>query len=313
MHILITGGSGYIGSVLVRKLYESTLPISKITVYDNLMYKQVSVSQFCYRNDFEFVKGDVNDYAQFERYVKSADVIIPLAAFVGFPSCDANKEGATKTNFDQIKRIVSMLKSNQKLIYPNTDSAYGITEGICTEETPLNPTSHYGIVKTQAEHVVLNGAYGVVLRLATVFGVSPRMRLDLLVNDFTYKAMTDGYIILFEKTFKRNVVHVQDVAKAFVFTIENYDKMNNQVFNVGMSDTNITKLELCERIKKYIPKFIWSVAEFSNDPDKRNYAVSSAKLEGLGWKCDFSLDNGIQELIKAYSIIIHSNRNYTNL
>jgi nucleoside-diphosphate-sugar epimerase len=313
MKILITGGAGYIGSMLVRKLYESDVQFEKITVYDNLMYRQVSLGEFCYRKNFEFVKGDVRHQSELYPHLQSADVIIPLAAIVGLPACKQDEEAATRINFEQIKFIVDNTSVAQKIIYPNTDSAYGLTDSFCTEETPLMPTSHYGIVKTKSETYLRQANRGITLRLATVFGVSSRMRLDLLVNDFTYKALTDGYIVLFEKNFKRNFVHVQDVASAFVFAVKNYESMQNDVFNVGLTSANMTKLEVCQKIKEQIPKFVIQIDEFSNDPDQRNYVVSNAKLESRGWNCNLSIENGIEELMKAYRLIIHSNRKYTNL
>ena len=315
MNILITGGAGYIGSMLVRKLYESNLEFDKVTVFDNLMYKQVSLAQYCHRDDFDFIKGDVRREEEFLPLLKEADVIIPLAAYVGFPACDRNYDEATQVNHGQIEFILKNTTKEQKIVYPNTDSAYGKTTGsdLCTEDTPLVPTSHYGRLKTDGEKAILDAGHGVVLRLATVFGVSPRMRLDLLINDFTYKAVNDGYIVLFESSFQRNFIHVQDVANAFVFAIENYNKMEGDVFNTGLTSGNMSKMELCHKIKEYVPNFIINQEEFASDPDERNYIVSNAKLENLGWKCDFSVDDGIKELIKAYRMITHSNRKYTNL
>lgn len=316
MNILITGGAGYIGSMLVRKLYESDLDFNKITVFDNLMYKQVSLASYCHRNDFEIIKGDVRKEEEFLPLLKEADVIVPLAAYVGFPACDRYHNEATQVNLGQIEFILNNTSKDQKIVYPNTDSAYGKTPGadLCTEETPLCPTSHYGRLKTDGEKAILDAGHGVVLRLATVFGVSPRMRLDLLINDFTYKAVNDGYIVLFESSFQRNFIHVQDVANAFVFAIDNYKSMEGDVFNTGLTSGNMSKMELCEKIKGYIPKFIIHQEEFATDPDERNYIVSNAKLEGLGWECEFTVDDGIRELIKAYKMITHdNNRKYTNL
>lgn len=316
MKILITGAAGYVGSMLIQKLYESDLEIEQIVAFDNLMYRQVSLTQFCHHANFKFVKGDVRHQDEFLPLVQEADAIIPLAAYVGFPACDRDTEAATKVNFEQIQFIIKNTSRNQKIILPNTDSAYGATDGneFCTEDTPLAPTSHYGLTKTQAEYALRDSGRGIVLRLATVFGVSPRMRLDLLINDFTFKAVTDGYVLLFERHFKRNFVHVQDVASAFIFMLKNYDKYNSQIFNVGNTAANMSKLELCETIKRHIPKFLIKFEEFNEDPDKRNYIVSNAKLEKEGWKCDFSVDEGIDELIKSYHMITHrGRRNYTNL
>jgi nucleoside-diphosphate-sugar epimerase len=316
MNILITGGAGYVGSMLIQKIFESDIEFDKLTVLDNLMYRQTSLTQFCYHDKFEFIQGDVRHREEFLPLVQKADVIIPLAAYVGFPACDRDVEAATKVNFEQIKFIIENTSRDQKIIYPNTDSAYGQTDGgeYCTEETPLVPTSHYGRTKTQSEYALRDANRGIVLRLATVFGIAPRIRLDLLINDFTFKAVTDGYIVLFERHFKRNFVHVQDVATAFIFMLKNYEKYNGEVFNVGNTEANMTKLELCETIQKHVPKFSINVEEFNTDPDKRNYVVDNSKLENEGWSCEFSVDDGIRELIKAYRMIIHNKRkSYTNL
>ncbi len=316
MKILISGACGYVGSTLCRHLLESNLSIEKLTAYDNLLYKQTSLLHLCYKKNFEFVHDDVRNHEVFLKYLKEADVVIPLAAFVGFPICEREKYLATQVNYEQIKFIVDNTSKNQKIIFPNTNSGYGIGENniYCDEKTTLNPISHYGIVKTMAERDLMNTGRAVSLRLATVFGVSPRMRLDLLVNDFTYKAISDGYIVLFEKDFKRNYIHVQDVAKTFIFMLENYDKVEGEVFNVGLSDANLSKLELAETIKKFVPDFIIQTNEFKQDPDKRNYIVSNKKIESFGWKPDFSLEDGIQELLKAYKMILHDSRGkYTNL
>jgi nucleoside-diphosphate-sugar epimerase len=280
------------------------------------MYRQTSLTDFCYHKNFEFIKGDVRDKDKFLPLIQTADCIIPLAAFVGFPACDGDRNGSLNTNFGQIEFIVQNTSRSQQILYPNTDSAYGCTLGdeLCTEETPLIPTSHYGQTKTIAEYCMRDAQKGIIFRLATVFGVSARMRLDLLINDFVYKAITDGYIVLFEKNFKRNFCHVQDVAEAFLFGIKNYGTMQNNVYNVGNTEANMTKFELCELIQKIMPRFIVKVEDFATDPDKRNYQVSNAKLENLGWGCNFSVEDGIKELIKCYEMLIHQNRrHYTNL
>ena len=315
---MITGGAGYLGSILTERLLKF-LDIHKfldghIVVYDNLLYRQESIAPLCRNARLEFVHGDVRNTDLLRSYVERSDIILPLAAIVGAPACDRDPTLATQIIYDQIKFIVDNTSKDQRIILPNTNSGYGVnTNGVCTEESPLCPISHYGREKVRAEQTLLESGNGISLRLATVFGVSPRMRTDLLVNDFVYKAVTNGYIVLFEKDFKRNFIHVQDVAQAFLFMVSNYDKANGNVFNVGMSDANISKWELCQKIKEYIPHFSIQADEITQDPDKRNYIVSNEKIERMGWKPKHSLDDGIQELIKAYRILVHSNRKYTNL
>jgi nucleoside-diphosphate-sugar epimerase len=247
--------------------------------------------------------------------VKKADVIIPLACIVGMPACKKYPELTKTTNQDAIEWLTKVTTDDQKIIFPTTNSGYGIgQDGIhCTEETPLNPISLYGTTKSLAEKSLLSRGNAVTLRLATVFGISARMRLDLLVNDFTYKAYKDRYIVLFESHFKRNFIHIRDIAYTFSFVIENWDKMKGNTYNVGLSSANISKRELCDTIKKFVPDFYTTESDINEDPDKRNYIVSNSKLESLGWFPKFTLEDGIQELLKAYPIIENSNNNFTNL
>jgi len=304
MNVLITGGAGYLGSVLIERLFNNG-GVTKLTVYDNLMYNQTSLIHYSWRKNFEFVYGDVRDQEKLSKYVDEADVIIPLAAIVGFPACDRDKDLATAVNYTQVKFICNRIKNtNKKIIYPNTNSGYGIGEnGECTEDSPLNPISHYGVTKVNAEREVLNYG-GISIRLATVFGSSPRMRMDLLVNEFVYKALTDKYITIFEKNFIRNYIHIRDVANTFVYMIENYEKLKGDVFNVGLSNANLSKQQLVEKIKEYVPDFAITYSDYYEDPDKRDYIVSNAKLESLGWTPQYSIDDGIVELIKTYKILI---------
>lgn len=311
MRVLITGGAGYLGSVLTEKLLLSGYTV---TVLDNLLYKQQSLLHLFKYENFTFVHGDVNDNNELLNQVVDHEVIIPLAAVVGMPACEKYPDLAIKTNFEQIKTIVDVLNDKQKLIMPNTNSQYGSSESIITEESPFKPLSLYAETKCKAEDYVLQNKNGIILRLATVFGVSPRMRLDLLVNDFVYKAYTDEYIVLFESHFKRNYIHVQDIAYTFQFMIENYDRCCGQVYNVGLSDANFSKLELARRIQEQIPNLVIIENEFKQDLDKRNYVVSNTKIENLGWKPKFSLDYGIGQLIRSYAIILpYNNRSFTNL
>lgn len=313
VNILVTGGAGYIGSVLIETLLD-VYQNANVIVYDNLLHRQESIAPLCFDKKLQFVHGDVRDQSLFKKHLDEADIIVPLAAIVGAPACDKDKKLATEIIFEQVKFIVENTSKNQCIVLPNTNSGYGVNDnGICTEKSPLNPVSHYGIEKVRAEECLLNSGNGISLRLATVFGVSPRMRIDLLVNDFTYKAMHDGYIVLFEKDFNRNFIHVRDVASAFTFMITKYTRANGQIFNVGLSDANISKWNLCQKIKQYVPKFSIQVDEFAKDPDQRNYIVSNEKIESMGWRPQYSLDDGIQELVKAYKILMHSNRKYTNL
>ena len=309
--VLITGGAGYLGSTLAKVLLNEGY---KVTVIDNLMYKQISLLHLCSNNKFNFIEQDVTDFDLLKDTIKNYDIIIPLAAIVGAPACERNKELATKVNFEHIKCIVDNLKDNQKLIMPNTNSQYGSSTEIITEESPFNPLSHYAVTKCNAEDYILNNRNGICLRLATLFGPSSRMRTDLLVNDFVHKTIVDGYLILFQSHFKRNYIHVMDVANTFLFCIENYEKMNNDVYNVGLSDANLSKMELAQKIKEYFPQLVIKEDDYKSDFDNRNYIVSNEKLESFGWKPTYSIDDGILELMSAYKMIIkHNNRNFTNL
>jgi nucleoside-diphosphate-sugar epimerase len=311
VNVLITGGAGYLGSTLTEHLLTNGY---NVTVLDNLMYDQVTLLHLFKRDGFKFELGDVRDKVLLQKLVGEHDVIIPLAAIVGMPACKANPELTVAVNYQQVADIVEVLRDDQKLILPNTNSQYGSSDSIITEESPFNPLSLYATTKCDAENAMLAKGNGVSLRLATVFGVSPRMRLDLLVNDFTYKSVVDGYLVLFEAHFKRNYIHVQDIARTFQFIIENYENCKGQAFNVGLSTANLSKLELAETIKKYIPSLVIKQDDFKEDFDKRNYIVSNEKLEALGWKPIYDLDYGIKQLIEAYKVIINKqNQNFTNL
>ena len=311
MKVLITGGAGYLGSNLTRHLLEAGY---SVTVLDNLMYDQVTLLHLFGNPKFQFELGDVRDKKLLQELVGLNDVIIPLAAIVGMPACKANPELTVAVNYQQVADIVEVLRDDQKLILPNTNSQYGSSDSIITEESPFNPLSLYAKTKCDAENIMLANGNGVSLRLATVFGVSPRMRTDLLVNDFVYKSIVDGYLVLFEAHFKRNYIHVQDIARTFQFIIENYDKCKGQAFNVGLSTANLSKLELAEKIKSHIPSLVIKQDDFKEDFDKRNYIVSNEKLESLGWKPIYDLDYGIKQLMSAYKIVINkNNQNFTNL
>ena len=311
VNVLITGGAGYLGSTLTEHLLTNGY---NVTVLDNLMYDQVTLLHLFKRDGFKFELGDVRDKVLLQKLVGEHDVIIPLAAIVGMPACKANPELTVAVNYQQVTDVLEVLRDDQKLILPNTNSQYGSSDSIITEESPFNPLSLYATTKCDAENAMLAKGNGVSLRLATVFGVSPRMRLDLLVNDFTYKSVVDGYLVLFEAHFKRNYIHVQDIARTFQFIIENYDKCKGHAFNVGLSTANLSKLELAETIKKYIPSLVIKQDDFKEDFDKRNYIVSNEKLEALGWKPIYDLDYGIKQLMSAYKIVINkNNQNFTNL
>tara|TARA_R110000822_G_scaffold63948_3_gene157297 strand:+ start:1048 stop:1983 length:936 start_codon:yes stop_codon:yes gene_type:complete len=311
MKILITGGAGYLGSVLTEVLLNKGY---QVTVIDNLIYKQTSVAPFSYHPNFDFILGDVTNESLLKSLVEKHDVIIPLAAIVGMPACKAQPELTVKVNFEQVKNITKWITKDQMLLVPNTNSQYGSSTEIITEDSPFKPLSLYAETKCDAEKAVLDSGNGIALRLATVFGMSYRMRMDLLVNDFVYKALTDGYLVLFESHFIRNYIHIRDIANTFLFMIENYEKCNNNAFNVGLTSANCTKLELAETIQKYVPDLVIVQNNFKQDFDQRNYIVSNAKLENKGWVPTFTLDKGIQELIKGYqSITKFKNKDFTNL
>jgi nucleoside-diphosphate-sugar epimerase len=309
--VLITGGAGYLGSVLTEVLLNKGY---QVTIIDNLLYKQTSVAPFSHNKHFNFILGDVTIESTLKPLVESHDIIIPLAAIVGMPACKANPEMTIKVNYEQIKNVVKWATKNQIILLPNTNSQYGSSTEIITEESPFKPLSLYAETKCDAEKALLDSGNGIAMRLATVFGMSYRMRMDLLVNDFVYKALTDGYMVLFESHFIRNYIHIRDIANTFVFMIENYKKCNNNAFNVGLSSANCTKLELAETIKKYVPDLVIVQNDFKQDFDQRNYIVSNAKLESQGWLPIFTLEDGIQELIKGYQFINKfKNKDFTNL
>jgi len=300
--ILITGAAGYIGSTLTPELLRQG---HEVIAVDNFMYNQAPLLDCVNDKKLTIVRADVRDEKIISRYVKDVDFIIPLAAIVGAPACDKDPESARAINLEAIKMILKLRQPYQKIIYPDTNSGYGIGQKdiSCDENTPLNPISLYGRLKVEAEKVILESGNAIVFRLATVFGISPRMRLDLLVNDFVYRAINDRFIVLFEAHFKRNYIHLRDVAGAFIHAINNFEQMKNQVYNVGLSDANLSKWELCEEIKKQLPDFYFVEAKIGEDIDKRNYIVSNEKIEKTGFKPGVSLQEGIIELIKGYQIV----------
>jgi len=310
MKILVTGGAGYIGSVLVPELLGKG---HEVIVVDNFMYSQQSLLDCCYNKKLTIIRGDVRDKSLISKCMQDADAVFPLACLTGAPLCAKDPIGAQTTNFDAIKMILDMRRPEQKIIFPTTNSGYGVGQkGIfCTEETPLNPITLYGRLKVDIEKLVLESGNSITLRLATVMGVSPRMRLDLLVNDFTYRAVNDRFLVIFEPHFKRNYVHVRDVAKAFLHCLDNFEKMKGEPYNVGLSEANLSKWELCEEIKKQVPDFYFAEAKIGEDPDKRDYIVSNAKIEKTGFIPDYSLQQSIAELIKGYQII--KRNQYTNV
>ena len=302
MKILVTGGAGYIGSVLVPMLLQQGY---KVIALDNFMYNQTSLLDCCHDERLTIVRGDARDKDVLSKCIKEVEAIFPLACFTGAPLCSRDPVGARSVNLDAVKLVLQLRSKEQVVIFPTTNSGYGIgQEGLyCTEKTPLNPISLYGSLKVEVEKYLLEAGNSITLRLATAFGVSPRMRLDLLVNDFTYRAVTDRFVILFEAHFKRNYVHVRDIGRAFIHCLNNFSKMKGEPYNVGLSDANLSKWELCEEIKKQVPNFYFVEAKIGEDPDKRNYIVSNAKIEATGFKPDVSLKTGIAELIRGYQVI----------
>lgn len=309
-NILITGGAGYLGSTLVPDLLQAG---HKVTVLDNFMFKQASLNHVCHNPNFHIVKGDIRIESIIAPLVKKADVIIPLAALVGAPLCNQDPVGASTINHDAIIMMLKLLSKEQWVLMPTTNSAYGTGDenNFCTEASPLRPISSYAKEKVKVEESLMQRENAISFRLATVFGMSPRMRLDLLVNDFVYRAVYDRFVVLFESGFKRNYVHVRDVSRAFQHGLANFQQMKGEIYNVGLSEANVSKRELCDRIKKQIDDFVIIDAPVGKDPDQRNYIVSNAKIEATGFNTAITLDAGIAELIKGYTMM--KNTQYSNV
>tara|TARA_Y100000816_G_C26099036_1_gene582140 strand:+ start:1400 stop:2335 length:936 start_codon:yes stop_codon:yes gene_type:complete len=300
LNILVTGGAGYIGSVLVPELLRNNY---RVTVIDNFMFNQNSLLDAAYNSNLEVIRGDITDKFTLEEHISKNDIIIPLAALVGAPLCNSNTALTQSTNTDQIRLISELSSKDQQILFPVTNSGYGIGKKdlFCDENSELNPISLYGKTKVEAEKILLDKGNAITFRLATVFGTSPRMRMDLLVNDFVFRAVKDRFIVLYEPHFKRNYIHIRDITSVFLHGLSNFSEMKGEPFNVGLSDANLSKMELCERIKKHINDFYFFASDLSTDPDKRDYIVSNEKIEATGWKPSHSLDDGIQELKKTYS------------
>ncbi len=298
----MTGGAGYIGSVLTPMLLREG---HEVTVLDSFLYRQTSLIDCCGNDAFRILRGDCRDEALVSRALDGQEIVIPLAAIVGFPACDNDRTAAKTVNQDAVEMLLRLKAPEQKVIFPCTNSGYGLGQGqtYCTEESPISPITLYGRTKMAAEAAVLASGNAVAFRFATLFGASARMRTDLLVNDFVYRAVFDRTLVVFEGTFMRNYLHVRDAANAFLFAIDHFDEMKGQTFNCGLSDANLSKLELCEKIKEHVPSFVYLQAPVGEDPDKRNYLISNEKIERLGYRTRYSLDFGIEELLKVYAIL----------
>ena len=310
MNILVTGGAGYIGSILVPQLLSAG---HKVVVVDNFMYEQQSLLDVCGNSSLEIRRGDVRSQALMQEVLRGVDVVIPLAAYVGAPLCSRDPFGARSVNHDAIEMMLGLIAKDQLVIMPTTNSAYGSGDAnnFCTEESPLNPISQYALDKVEVEKKLMQHPSTISLRLATVFGASPRMRIDLLVNDFVHRAVNDHFMVLFEAHFKRNFIHIRDISRVFLHAIDSSSRMVGNIYNVGLSSANLSKLELCQSIAEHIPDFVFLEAEVGVDPDQRNYIVSNAKLESTGFSTMFDLNYGIKELIQAFTIL--RNRKYGNI
>lgn len=304
-HILVTGGAGYLGSIMVPAFLDAGC---RVTVLDNFMFKQNPLAHVCANPDFNVVRGDARDETLVKSLLGDVDVVIPLAALVGAPLCNNDQIGTVTINRDSVIMLTKQMSADQRILMPITNSGYGIGEKgkFCTEETPLRPISLYGTTKVEAEAAALERGNAISFRLATVFGMAPRFRLDLLVNDFVYRAVNDRAVVLFEADFKRNYIHIRDVANAFLHGLKNFDTMKNEPYNVGLSDANLSKRELCEKIHEHVPEFVFMEAPIGEDPDKRDYIVSNEKIEATGFMPSHSLDDGIRELIKGYTMVKNS-------
>lgn len=315
-NILITGGAGYIGNILTQDLLDSG---QSVTVFDNLIHRQHCILESCSNPNFSFVYGDVRNKELYKKLIDKHDIIINLAAYVGMPLCNRFPIEAFQVNQESAEFLAKNVSSDQLIIHANTNSGYGLGQHVdgkaiyCTEQTPLNPISLYGKTKCAAENAIMESQRNITLRLATVMGVSRKMRMDLLVHDFVYKAWKDKYIVLFESSFLRNFVHIKDVSAAIKFSINNSEKMRGEVYNLGNTSANINKMDLCLAIKKYIPDFYISVSEINKDPDQRNYIVSNEKIESTGWKANYSLDDTIREILKACPIIKNTNCPFSDI
>lgn len=302
MKVLVTGGAGYIGSMLVPMMLREGW---EVTVVDNMMYGQTPLLEVCGEPGFNVIRGDVRDRALMKKQIAAHDVLLPLACLTGAPACAKDPAAAVAIGKDHVTEMYDLKSSQQIMIYPCTNSGYGIGgDGMeCDEDSPLRPISLYGNLKVEAESHLLGGGEAATFRFATVFGSAPRMRLDLLVNDFTYRAVNDRFVVLFEPHFKRNYLHVRDAGQAFIHTIKNYGKMKGKAYNVGLSDANLSKLELCEAIQRLIPQFQFPISDVGEDPDKRNYIISNKRIEATGFKPKISLEAGLRDLIKGYQIL----------
>ncbi len=310
MKVLVTGGAGYIGSVLVPELLGQGY---QVTVLDNFLYRQSSLMDCCANANFKVLRGDCRDERVLGDLVACHDCMIPLAALVGAPLCEQDRLGAQSINFDAVQLLCKLVSPSQMVLFPVTNSGYGIGEPgkYCTEDSPLRPLTLYGESKVKAEKVVLDRESSVTFRLATVFGASPRMRMDLLVNDFVYRAVHDRAVTIFEGHFKRNYIHVRDVSRAFLYTIQHFDAMKGRPYNLGLDDVNFSKIELCQAIQQIFPKFVYLEAPVGEDPDKRNYMVSNARILETGYRPQWSLDAGIRELGKCFTML--RNNHYANV
>jgi len=309
-NILITGGAGYIGSMLTPFLLQKGY---HVTVLDNFMFNQTGINQLCMNKNFQVIKDDIRNFNNIKKIIKNFDVIIPLAALVGAPLCKQQPKNAHEINYLSTKKIIDELSKDQIVLMPTTNSAYGSgnKDNFCDEKTELKPISDYAVDKVNIEKELMQRSNSISFRLATVFGMSPRMRIDLLVNDFTYRAVKDGFIVLFESHFKRNYIHITDVCEIFGHALSNLNSMLGEIYNVGISDVNLSKLELCKEIKKYVPKFVFFEEQFAKDEDQRNYIVSNEKILKTGFKTKISISEGVNELIKGYKML--NNNKFSNV
>lgn len=302
MKVLVTGGAGYLGSILAPELLRAG---HDVTVLDNFLYRQAPLLDVCAEPRLRIVRGDARERELVARLLKAADVILPLACITGAPACARDAVAARTVNLDAVAMLLELRSPRQRIVFPTTNSGYGVGEKdrFCTEDTPLRPVSLYGRLKVEAEQRLLQAGGAVTFRFATLFGASPRMRLDLLVNDFVHRAVTDRFIVLFEAHFKRNFLHVRDAAAAFLFALDRFDELAGRAYNVGLSDANLSKLELCQEIQKQVPEFWFAESPVGHDPDQRDYIVSNQRIEAAGFRPARSLQQGIAELVKACQVV----------